>query len=114
MSKQKRLVIIGEQEYPLDGVVLKLTLAQLQELFNQEQKIATTHCISQLRPFVSGETGRARLESIELAFNEEVVLVEEEVREAPEYVFIDDERGQIIEGVDFERVIQTITRRTRY
>ena len=106
MPKNKRIIVIGESELPLDKVVLKISLAALAQLLTEEKKEATEQCITQLRPFVSGQIGRSRLVDIE----EEFMVVEEEVVEQPDYVFIDEDRGQVLSDVDFGHVIQTIRR----
>ena len=107
MPKTKKLIVIGGSELPIDNVVVKLTLADLAALLKEEKEAATRECITQLRPFVSGQLGRDRLDNIQ----EEYVLVEEEVVEQPEYVFIDKARDLVLQDVDFEHVFQTIRRR---
>jgi len=107
MPKKQRLIVIGESELPLDKVVLKIPLSALAQLLTEEKKEATQECITQLRPFVSGQIGRSRLDDIQ----EEFVLVEKEVVEEPDYVFIDENRGQVIRDVDFREVFQVIRRK---
>ena len=111
MSKNKKVIVIGEQVYPLNGVTLQISLADLSKLLVEERKEGAQQCISILRPFVSSEIGRSRLDSIELGYDEVLVEVEEDVVEESKFIFIDDDRGEILEGVSFENVFQTIRRR---
>ena len=106
MPKTQRIIVLGNLEFPMDKVVLKIPLSALAKLLGEEKREATQECITQLRPFVSGQIGRARLDDIQ----EEFVIVEEKVVEQPDYVFIDEDRGQVLQDVDFGCVIQTIRR----
>ena len=110
MPKTKKVILIGDQTYPLEGVKVTLTLAQLAQLLVEEKKSTLTECIQPIRPFITNPIGRERLQAIELGCEEELIVLQEHVSESPDYVFIDDERSQVIEGVDYGQVIQTIRR----
>ena len=82
----------------------------------EERAAAVKECLTTIRPYISGVTGRERLQVIELDLEDQVILVaeEREVREEPvveQFVFIDESCGQFIEEPDYRRVVQTISRR---
>lgn len=108
MSKTKKVVLIGNQTFPLEGVSVKIPLGTLAKLLAEEKKETTVKCITSLRPFVTGQSGRIRLEELEIGCEEELILIREEAAEVPDVVFVDEQYGKIIEEVDYDKVIQTI------
>ena len=110
MPKKEKVIFIGEQQYPMDSVVLKISYSTLLQLLEEEGQHVKKTCISTVRPFISGDVGRTRLAELE---EEDLVLVEEEICQEPhvEYLIVDEslpERSIKIE--DFSRFRQTIRR----
>ena len=105
MSKQKHVVLIGEQEYPCEGVNVNVPLSVIYQLTQELQQAAQKECVTLLRPFVTSSIGRERIMTIE-----EKYLVDEEVVSEPEAVFTDMASNQRIPNVDFKNIIQTIRR----
>jgi hypothetical protein len=108
MPKKKKFIFIGEEQYPIDGLSLEIPASLLVQWLKEEREKAQRTCISSLRPFVSGHVGRTRLQEIELAFDEEVVMVEETAE--PEVLFIDDGVRKVVSVPDYRNIIQLIER----
>ena len=112
MLKKKKLVLIGGRTYPIESVNLNdLSLSQFDQLLTEERREATKHCITLLRPYIKGGTGRLRLEAIELE-NEECMVIqgeEEVIQEVSELTLFDTQQNQVIETVDFSNVRQILT-----
>ena len=110
MSKEKKLILIGGRTYPIESVNLnELSLSQFHQLLAEERREATKHCITLLRPYVKGITGRTRLNAIEVEVGEYLVEGEEVVQEPSEFVLFDTQQNQVIETFDFSNIRQVLT-----